>query len=182
MTNVRSYTTEELLEIARSTNGFKGFPQGYWLLFVRSTEDAFDTYDDKAYLFKGEEFVLVTSCTTNKGKNGTAVIKSNQWMYDGFRNGLHKGKMECLRQNKPFYFYRDVNGDQKTNETGEVFYQNIYTNFHGSTYTKGAKTTSPKIGGWSEGCIVCNVNEEYEKIINLTRSHGVVSGCLVKER
>jgi hypothetical protein len=32
---VRSYTDKELLERAENTNGFNGFPLGYWILAVR---------------------------------------------------------------------------------------------------------------------------------------------------
>jgi len=109
------------------------------------------------------------------------VIKSDQWLYDGFVYGLHKGKMECLRQNLPFHFYRDTNGDQKTDEIGTVFYDNIQTQFHGSTYHKGVEVVREEIGDWSEGCIVANANKDYEKILALTKPQLIVTGCLLKE-
>ncbi|MFN5417669.1 MAG: hypothetical protein ACK5B9_11480 [Flavobacteriia bacterium] len=180
-TNVKGYSSNQLLARARAIEGFKEIPKGYWLLFVRSNEDEFDKFDDKVYLFQGVNFIMVTSCTTNKGGKGTAVVKSDQWMYDGFINGLHKGKMECLRQNKPFYFYRDFNKDKKADETGALSFQNIQTQFHGSTYNKGVKKILSLIGLWSEGCFVCNVNEDYELIIQMTRKQKIVSGCLLKE-
>lgn len=181
MNNVKSYTDKQLLSRVKKIEGYEGIPRGYWVLFVRSNEDAFDLFDDKVYLFEGEKFVMVTSCTTNKGKNGTAVVKSDQWMYNGFINGLHKGRMECLRQNKPFYFYRDFNKDKKADETGPLYFKNIQTQFHGSTYRKGLAKVLKFIGLWSEGCFVCNINKDYEKIIDITRCQKVVSGCLLKE-
>jgi hypothetical protein len=180
-TNVRSYRDKQLLDRAMSIEGYKHIPLDYWPCFVRSNEDEFDAFDDKVYLFKSNKLVMITSCTTNKGANGTAVIKSDQWMYDGFINGLHKGRMECLRQNMPFYFYRDTNNDEKTDETGELFYDNRQTQFHGSTYHNGVEVVRLEIGLWSEGCIVANVNKDYEKIIDLTRTQKIVTGCLLKE-
>jgi hypothetical protein len=180
-TNVRSYTDKQLLARVKTLKDFKYIPKGYWLLFVRSNEDEFDRFDDKAYLFKGLTFILVTSCTTNKGDHGTAVIKSDQWLYNGFIYGLHKGAMKCLRQNKPFHFYRDTNKDQRTEEIGKVLYANIQTQFHGATYHEGVPVVRDKIGLWSEGCIVANVNTDYEKIISTVKKQGVVTGCLIME-
>ncbi len=181
MTNVRSYTDKQLLDRVKAIPGFTSIPTGFWLIFVRSTEDAFDLFDDKTYLFKGEAFVMVTSCTTNKGAKGTAVIRADQWLYEGFVYGMHRDTMPCLRQNKNFEFYRDRNADGKTDESGSIYTGNIQTQFHGSTYRRGSKTVVKRIGLWSEGCIVCNVNADYEKIISLTKEQKVVSGCLLKE-
>lgn len=180
-TNVRSYSDKELLNRVMKLGGYKIIPDGFWLLFVRSKEDEFDKFDDKVYLFNNTTFIMVTSCTTNKGANGTAVIKSDQWLYDGFIYGLHKGKMKCLRQNTPFYFYRDFNKDKKTDESGKLYYENIQTQFHGATYHEGVPVVRDKIGLWSEGCIVANVNKDYENIIKLTKHQVIVSGCLIKE-
>lgn len=180
-TNVRGYTGDQLINRVKSLKDFVAIPKGYWLIFIRSNEDAFDSFDDKVYLFKGNQFIMVTSCTTNKGANGTAVIKSDQWLYEGFIYGLHKGRMKCLRQNKPFYFYRDTNEDQKTDESGKVLYANIQTQFHGATYHEGVAVVRDKIGLWSEGCIVANVNLDYEKILDYVKDQKIVSGCLLNE-
>ena len=179
--NVRSYTDKAILKRVKELPDYKIIPEGYWLAFVRSNEDEFDAFDDKAYLFKNESFVMVTTCTTNKGGFGSAVIKSDQWLYDGFINGLHKGKMECLRQNKPFYFYRDKNGDKNTDEVGTLYLENIQVQFHGSTYHTGAPVERDSIGRWSEGCIVANINRDYERVIELTRAQSLVSGVLLME-
>jgi hypothetical protein len=182
-TNVRGYTERQLLDRVMSIEGYKHIPLDYWPCFVRSNEDEFDAFDDKVYLFKGNKLVMITSCTTNKGANGSAVIKSDQWMYDGFINGLHKGKMECLRQHKGFWIYRDYNEDEKTDETGELIWADPsrQIQIHGATYRKGADVVREKIGLYSEGCMVLNDNLKYEKIIDLTREQNIVSGCLLKE-
>lgn len=180
-TNVKAYTDKQLLDRVKSLKDFFYIPNSYWLLWVRSSEDAFDEFDDKRYLFKGEEFVSVTSCTTNKGGRGSAVVKADQWLYDGFKFGLHKGSMECLRQHKPFYFYRDYNLDHKTDESGELFYQNIQTQFHTITYYKNADVTRYNIGLWSEGCLVDNVNKDYNETLRLVSHTEPVTGCIIHE-
>ena len=67
MSNVRSYTTDQLLDRVEELKSFKTIPVGYWILGVRSNEDAPNKYDDKFYLFNGEQFVKVVTGTTNPG-------------------------------------------------------------------------------------------------------------------
>jgi len=180
-TNVKIYTSKQLLDWVKRLQSFKYIPVGYWSIMVRSTEDSVNEFDDKFYLFKGEEFVSVTSCTTNKGLNGTAVIQSNNWNYDSHRFGLHKGKMEALRQVKGINYYRDTNKDLKTDETGKIFNDIIFVNIHGATYNKGSKQVSTKIGGWSEGCIVLNDNAYYENFISLVKNQSSFSFVIIRE-
>lgn len=181
MTNVKSYTDKQLLDRVKSLPDYTHIPNDYWCIWVRSEEDGFNIFDDKRYLFKGDKFVSVTSCTTNKGANGSAIIKSDQWMYDGFIYGLHKGKMKCFRQNKPFYFYRDFNKDKKTDEVGKLYFENIQTQWHTSTYHEGVDVKRDKIGAWSEGCLVDNINLDYERDLKLCKAQKILTGCLIKE-
>lgn len=193
MTNVKNYTDKELLARVKSLDSYNHIPAGYWLLAVRSNEDAYNKYDDKVYLFEGLEFVDVASCTTNSGayglknfrkwnRKGAAVIKSDEWYYDVYRYGLHKGKMEALRQIKPMKYYRDGNGDTRIDETGEIEKANNYTNFHCNDYTLKTGIKSWVIGGWSTGCIVCNDLGKYHYWIKkFELSKQPVSLCLIKE-
>ena len=59
----------------------------------------------------------------------------------------------------------------------------IYTNFHGSTYSRGSLLERDNINGWSAGCLVCNKNKDYENIIDLLKNSGqkYFSVCLIKE-
>ena len=182
-TNVKSYTDKQLLGRVRSLSDFTHIPNGYWNLWVASIEDEHDKMDDKRYLFNNETFISVSPCTTNKGKRGTAVIKTDQWLYDGFIYGLHKGKMPCFRQNKPFYFYRDFNEDTNTDEVGELYFENIQTQWHGSTYhkSKDIHVVRENIGAWSEGCLVDADNEKYERDLVICKPQGVMTGCIIKE-
>ena len=110
--NVKKYTDQQLLDRVSSLDTFKGFPANYWMIGVQSNEDAFNKFDDKFYLFKGTEFIMVTTGTTNAGAKGlqgfdsfglpgTAVWKTDIIYYDLFKRGLHKGKMDAYRQHQP---------------------------------------------------------------------------------
>lgn len=193
---VRNYTAKELLDKVKSLPSFKGIPSDYWLLAVRSEEDTFNIFDDKVYLFKGEEFILVTSCTTNPGgpallggykkynKLGAAIVKSNEWYYGVYKYGLHNSKMPALRQQKSMLYYRDGNNDKKVDEVGQITEAVYYTNFHFNSYKvfdRIKNTLSKIIGEWSYGCIVCNEKDKYEEIINKTKKQSSVSMCLIKE-
>jgi len=190
-TQVKSYTDKQLLEHVININGFNGLPQGYWILAIRSNEDVFDVFDDKFYIFKGSEFIDVMTGTTNTGsyglkaftkwnKNGAAIIKSNEWYYDVYQKGLHRGKMTALRQVGKMKYYRDGNKDKKIDEVGTIYEDNYYTNFHTNDYTmtKGIKTWV--IGGWSVGCLVSNNIEKYYNFLSKV-GYNKVSLCLIKE-
>jgi hypothetical protein len=178
---VKAYTDKQLLTKVKSLINYIYIPHDYWILGVRSNEDLTNSFDDKFYVFKGEQFVMVTSGTTNKGLKGTAVAKADMWHYDVYKYGLHKGKMKALRQVKSIPYYRDRNFDGKTDTNGKVYTDIIYLNFHGSTYIEGSASIMSKIGGWSEGCQVCNNNLQYEHIIKLVKSQSFVSYCLINE-
>lgn len=172
-TKVRAYTDEQLLVKAASLEDFQGYPEGRWLIAVRSNEDSPNIYDDKVYMFKGEKFVAVTTCTTNPGtpalnggfkrynKKGAAVIKANQWCYDAYAYGLHSGRMPALRQIGKIWYHRDGDMDSKAEEIGEKEIANYYTNIHTNTYKYFNGVVKWFIGHWSYGCIVMNKRKTY---------------------
>lgn len=193
---VRNYTDEELINKVKSLPTFKSIPKDYWLLTVRSQEDIFNTFDDKVYLFKGKKCELVTSCATNPGgpallggwkkytKTGAAVIKTDEWYYDVYKYGLHNGKMPALRQNGKMKYYRDNNNDKKVDEVGKIEEAIYYTNFHFNSYKvfdRIKNAINSLIGEWSYGCVVCNIEDKYEEIINKTKTQASVTMCLLKE-
>jgi len=59
MNNVKNYTDTELLNHAKTINGFKGFPKNKWIYSVRSSEDAENTPDDKHYIFESDKFITI---------------------------------------------------------------------------------------------------------------------------
>jgi hypothetical protein len=188
---VRNYNDAQLLNRVRKLKSFKNLPNDYWILGVQSQEDAFNVFDDKFYIFKGSQFVLVTSGTTNAGKNGllkyddynpqgVAVIKTDEWYYGVWRYGLHKGKMAALRQVKPFLISRDGDKDQKIEE-GVSSWVMAGINFHANTYDIDSKEIKSLIAGWSLGCQVVNNRPKYNEIIELVKKQKEVSYCLIKE-
>lgn len=178
---VRKYKDKELLDKAKSLVNYQYIPHDYWAIAVRSNEDETDKFDDKIYMYRGEQFVMVTSCTTNKGLKGTAVMKANVWNYDAYKYGLHRGKQKALRQVKEIPYYRDNDFDGKTDASGTEYRNIINMNIHGATYVEGSKLVREKIGPWSEGCIVLNKHEDYEKFIALAKNQPTFTLCLIDE-
>jgi hypothetical protein len=189
---VRQYTDKQLLARVKELDSFKNIPAGYWLLGVRSLDDIPNTFDDKIYLFKGEEFVLVTSATTNPGtntlkqfekvnKDGAAVLKADQWYYNVWKYGKHNGKVEALLQlGNKVQVYRDTDRDSQSEEQGALQSGYFGINFHPNTYdlSKGSGTN---IGWWSAGCQVVNNIPNYKTMIKLLKNEKFVTYCLVDE-
>ena len=191
MNNVRSYSDNQLLNRVKNLPSFAGYPKGFWILGVQSSEDSFDQYDDKFYVFNGEDFVMVLTGTTNAGKNGllkyetynpegVAVVKTDEWYYNVWAYGLHQGKMPALKQVKPFLISRDGDKDQKVEE--EISKPIICgINFHCNDYGLDSLDMKQFIGAWSLGCQVSNDVAKYKKLIDLVKPQKVVSYCLIKE-
>ena len=192
---VKNYTDKQLLSKVQEIKNFKGIPRDYWLLGVRSNEDIADIFDDKIYIYKGTEFIKVLRATTNPGKvilksgflkynkDGAAVLKSDYWHYDCWKFGLHRNKMEALRQCADMPYYRDGNQNEKSEELGDLLKGNVGLNFHGSTYKKYSDIKKNTIGYWSAGCQVCADNLDYREIIKLFKEckQRRFSYCLIKE-
>ena len=194
MSNVKSYTDEQLLERVKQLKSFKHIPTEYWLLGVRSSEDAPNKYDDKIYLFVGERFLKVVNATTNPGtpileggylkynKVGAALVAANEWYYGVWAYGLHNGKMPALRQVGPFKVFRDGDKDKKSEEIGTpIVGSNYGINFHTCNYDLDSKFIGENIGGWSAGCQVVNNVEQYAMIINMVKKQPRITYCLLDE-
>lgn len=191
---VRNYTDKQLLDKVKELSSFKSIPSDYWILGVRSNEDTSDTFDDKFYLFHGEKFILVTSGTTNPGRNtllefekvnkkGAAIVKSNSWYYGVWKYGSHNGRVDGLLQlGSKIEVFRDTNKDLKSDESGKTEKGFFGINFHPNTYNlEAADAIRQKIGWWSAGCQVVNNLSKYRQIIRLTKNQQSVSYCLLTE-
>lgn len=182
MTNVKSYTDKQLLDRMRSLDSFLFMPKGMHIIVVRSDEDQPDHFDDKLYLFYGEKFVDVMSCTSNSGiyglrnffkwnKKGTAVIKFDEIYYNSFMKSdgkyvrHHNGKMQCLRQIAPLKYYRDNNKDDKVDESGRIYRGNYNTNVHANSYVYKRGIYSWLIKKWGVGCTVVNDLTKYWTVL-----------------
>lgn len=180
-----------ILERVKKLSSFKQVPKDYWIVGVQSLEDKFNEFDDMFYLFKGEKLILSTTGTTNAGltglkhyntynPNGCAVIKTNEWYYDLWTPGYHKGKMRALRQQKPIKFYRDWNKNNKVEEIGKMYEGIIGINFHTATY-QPINIIVKLIGGWSTGCQVANNTKDYYTILDTIKNQKNITYCLIKE-
>lgn len=160
--NVRQYTTQQLLDRVASLPSFKGFPKGYWLIGIRSNEVAWNTFDDKAYLFKGQESIEVYKITTEAGTDllnpsnsrGEAILKADEIYYNSWVRRLHRGKVLSWCQAKPILIYRDNDRDRKAEQLGTARLEIVGINIHPSSYVKNSQEERLLIGPWSQGCQV----------------------------
>ncbi len=179
---MREFTDEEVLNRVEEIGG-QIIKNQLLLVAIRSNADNPNVFDDKVFLYEGRNFQMGTSCTTNPGRNalldfatkgnkaGAAVLKADEFYLDGLTFGFHKGKMPCLKPAIPFKYYRDNDGDLKSEAIGEVHEGMIGTNFHGVDYDFESNKVSTKINGWSFGCIVANVMKIYRAMISICRKH-----------
>lgn len=193
-TNVKGYTDKQLLDRVKGLSNFKSIPKDYWILGVRSNEDAPDVYDDKFYLFKGEKCISVATGTTNPGvealvggwkKNGTKgafILKSDYWHHGIWKGGMHKLKMKALVQVGVATGYRDNDNDKKSEELGNMLQEKwIGINFHTNTYNTVQKVISWVIGGWSYGCQVINDKAKYQVFVDACYNQKTTDYVLINE-
>jgi len=174
MNNVRSYTDKQILDRVKSLVEFKGWPKYRLDVWIRSSEDAFNQFDDKVYSFDCSEckdqndypiFIMVNSGTSNAGEYGLehfeeynrlgcAVLKSDTIVYDSHMPGLHKGKPAYV-QVKGYPYFRDADRDHKCDETGKEYNDIIGANCH------SAGDDSIQIDNWSVACLVRNVKKQF---------------------
>ncbi len=193
MTNVKSYTDNQLLERVEFIGGAVPNRGKYLIIGVQSQEDAFNKFDDKFYVFDGPDFKQVSTGTTNSGKTallffdnydlpGSAVWRTDQWCPEVFKRGYHKGRMRALRQSKPIEFYRDSNKNKKVEEKGTLYKEIIYANMHGVDYNPYSAITKENINGWSFSCQVWNRMSDYRQMVNAVwKRNKPVDYALIKE-
>lgn len=192
-TKVRGYNDKELLNKIKSLPSFKFIPNDYWIVGIRSNEDTYDIFDDKFYIFKGEQFVDVLTGTTNTGgyglkefkkwsNKGAAQIKGNEIYYGVWTRGKHNGKVDALKQTGPFKVIRDGNMNQKAGDSSEWTWESGKgLNFHPNTYNLGQTLIRWVIGKWSTGCQVINDIPKYVKFLEKTKPQNVFTYCLLEE-
>lgn len=200
---VRKYTDKELLDRVAELDSFKGYPEGRWILGVRSKDDLPNKFDDKFYEYEGTKFIRVVTGTTNPGttilkggfkrfnKVGAAVLKADLWYHNVWKYGLHRGRMPSLKQlgNKMTVF-RDGNMNGKSEEIGIPKDGYYGINYHTNTYDlseAGQKVFKEDIHSWSAGCQVVNDRGDYVTQMNWYREaleagrQKYVTYCLINE-
>jgi hypothetical protein len=190
---VRAYTDKQLLDIVKQLPNYTHLPDAYFIIGVRSSEDTLDSNDDKFYLFNAKQkCVLVAIGTTNPGKvgllhyeifniNGVAVLMADHCHYDLWEQRMHRKKVWAWCQRIATSYFRDNDGDQHTEQLGNVLFGQIGINFHPQTYRKDSTLLKQTIGEWSVGCQCPANRQDFNTIMKLTKEQTTMSYFLLNE-
>ena len=100
-------------------------------------------------------------------KNGVAILKEGQYR-GSHKIGLHQGKYEALRQQRPLKVYRDGDRDDTYDFIEENVHEGIYgINIHRATAREGGK--SVQVDKWSAGCQVIAANADFKLFMEICR-------------
>ena len=178
------YTREQIEETLRS-KGYKYFTsdKGFDVNIVgvrnSSTKgrvtNAFDDVVTVSYKTpEGDWIYNEYGATTDPGshweknllnKDGVAILKPGQYR-GSHKVGLHQGKYEALRQQKPVQVYRDDNKDGKYDLLEENVQEGIFgINIHRATAKTGG--TSTRVDKWSAGCQVIASNKDFKEFMEI---------------
>jgi hypothetical protein len=139
--------------------------------------NAFDDRITVSYKLNGEWKFHSWAATTDPGKKGVMEFKNSagvarlvEGQYRGSHTlGLHQGKYEALRQQKPVKVYRDKNKDMNFDEDAiqeGIFGINIHKAGADSTYVEN----------WSEGCQVFKKSADFEEFMTICRKAAAIHG------
>jgi hypothetical protein len=106
-------------------------------------------------------------------KDGVAILVPNQ--YRGSHTiGMHQGKYEALKQQKPVKVYRDKNMDGKYDMLAENIQEGIFgINIHKA----GSRIEgSTQIDKWSAGCQVLSKESDFNKLMELAHKASALYG------
>ena len=144
----------------------------------KKVSNIFDDLITISYKVNGEWFFHAWPATTDPGKKGVLEFKNPagvarlvEGQYRGSHTiGLHQGKYEALKQQKPVKVYRDADKDLEydENKTQEgIFGINIHKAGPSSTYVEN----------WSEGCQVFKRAKDFEEFMKICRNAAKVHGA-----
>ena len=175
--------TREQIEAAVKAKGYKWFENGDYnlnIVGVRNAEtlnevtNKFDDHLTLSYKVDGEWNYHCFEATTDPGKHwvdnvlneaGVAILKENQYR-GSHKIGLHQGKYEALRQQKPVQVYRDNNLDDCYDMDESTLQEGIFgINIHRATKWEGKKST--QIDKWSAGCQVIAANDDFRLFMEI---------------
>ena len=175
--------TRQQIETAVKAKGYKWFENGDYnlnIVGVRNGEtgtevtNKFDDFLTLSYKVDGEWNYHCFDATTDPGKHwvdnvlneaGVAILKENQYR-GSHKIGLHQGKYEALRQQKPVQVYRDNNLDECYDLVEENIQEGIFgINIHRATKWEGKKST--QIDKWSAGCQVIAANDDFRLFMEI---------------
>ena len=175
--------TRQQIETAVKAKGYKWFENGDYnlnIVGVRNGEtgtevtNKFDDFLTLSYKVDGEWNYHCFDATTDPGKHwvenimreeGVAVLKENQYR-GSHKIGLHQGKYEALRQQKPVQVYRDNDLDGNYDLLEKNIQEGIFgINIHRATKWEGKKST--QIDKWSAGCQVIAANDDFRLFMEI---------------
>jgi hypothetical protein len=175
--------TRQQIETAVKAKGYKWFENGDYnlnIVGVRNGEtgtevtNKFDDFLTLSYRVGGEWNYHCFDATTDPGKHwvenimreeGVAILKENQYR-GSHKIGLHQGKYEALRQQKPVQVYRDNDLDGNYDLLEENIQEGIFgINIHRATKWEGKKST--QIDKWSAGCQVIAANDDFRLFMEI---------------
>ena len=178
-----SIPTRQQIEAAVKAKGYKWFKNGDYnlnIVGVRNGEtgnevtNKFDDFLTLSYKVDGEWNYHCFDATTDPGKHwvenvmnedGVAILKENQYR-GSHKIGLHQGKYEALRQQKPVQVYRDNDLDGNYDLLEENIQGGIFgINIHRATKYEGRKST--QIDKWSAGCQVIAANDDFRLFMEI---------------
>lgn len=183
-----SYTREQI-EAAVKAKGYVWFGdeanKGFDLNIVgvrnsatgQTVTNVFDDHITVSYKENGEWKFGIWPATTDPGKKGVmeyhnaaGVARLVEGQYRGSHTlGLHQGKYEALKQQKPVKVYRDADRDMAYDEdkiAEGIFGINIHKAGADSTYVEN----------WSEGCQVFKKAADFESFMAICRKAAAIHG------
>ena len=179
--------TREQIEGAVKAKGYKWFTSDNYdvnIVGVRNADtnnEVTNKFDDCLTIsYKNENGEWNFHCfeaTTDPGshwtekqllnKNGVAILKEGQYR-GSHKIGLHQGKYEALRQQRPLKVYRDGDKDDTYDFIEENVHEGIYgINIHRATAREGGK--SVQVDKWSAGCQVIAANDDFKLFMEICR-------------
>ncbi len=181
-----SYKREQIEETVKSKGyvwfeGLKDFDVNIVGVRNSSTGDkvtnVFDDFLTVSYKEGGEWKFHIWPATTDPGKKGVmeyhnaaGVARLVPGQYRGSHTiGLHQGKYEALKQQKPVKVYRDKDKDMQYDENiiqEGVFGINIHKAGADSTYVEN----------WSEGCQVFKKSVDFDSFMKIMNKASTIHG------
>jgi len=178
-----STPTRQQIETAVKSKDYKWFENGDYnlnIVGVRNGEtgnevtNKFDDFLTLSYKVDEKWNYHCFDATTDPGKHwvenvmnedGVAILKENQYR-GSHKIGLHQGKYEALRQQKPVQVYRDNDLDGNYDLLEENIQEGIFgINIHRATKYEGRKST--QIDKWSAGCQVIAANDDFRLFMEI---------------
>ena len=182
--------TKEQIEKAVKAKGYAWFDdtsnKGYDLNIIgvrnsstgKAVTNAFDDVITLSYKENGNWVYKEWMNTTDPGTKGVkeyhnaaGVARLVPGQYRGSHTiGLHQGKYEALKQQKPVKVYRDANKDMTYDESKiqeGIFGINIHKAGKDSTYVEN----------WSEGCQVFKREADFNEFMTICKKAATVWGA-----